>query len=217
MGAQKTTEWIRARDALTQLTAKGENPVQVMDMLAAYLRNGQLSARANAIWTSEERFTKDAWRSAPEDVQGGDIPTRYWRLEKNMIEDQKQWRWVADRFLVTTRMRPRKRIMMRGVEFSLDHLSQLQPKYFNPPASKPRGKPPEIDKRDAGWSVVVDLLLAGRLNRARFPRQTDLQDEMRKLLKHKNGKLGLGISGIAEIARMVWPRVPGGLPDANTK
>ena len=52
--------WISSSTVIKKLTANGANPVEMEEMLAAYLRNGDLRARAKSIWLSDERFTSQA-------------------------------------------------------------------------------------------------------------------------------------------------------------
>jgi hypothetical protein len=135
-------EWVRASTVYRVLLATGENPFLVENRIAAYLRNGDLKARAKYIWVSDERYTSAAWRSRPEDAEGGDVPTSIWRLEKNIAEDRSQWRLVVSALLMTKTIKPRRRVMMRGVEFLLSDLQNLLPKSFakGVPAEKFPGK-----------------------------------------------------------------------------
>lgn len=156
---EEADEWLPARRTLAALTADGRNPADAEAMIASYLRNGHLRACADQIWRSDERFTQNAWKSCPPDSIGGPIPRMYWRYEKAIIEDRAQWRFVADRFLVTTRLRPRRRIMMRGVRFNLHDLQILQPISFGKASTRPkRGRPVETEKRDAAWLALLDAV-----------------------------------------------------------
>jgi hypothetical protein len=83
--------------------------------------------------------------------------------------------------------------------------------------TKPRGRPTETIKRDAGWSVIVDLLLAGGLNHAAFQGREHLLEEMERQLRGPDGKLKLGTTGIADIARQFLSKLPEGHPAKNTK
>jgi hypothetical protein len=153
------SEWLPAKKVLEKLTADGRNPAEVETMLAAYLRNGSLHAYAEAIWRSDERFTTQAWKSCPDDAVGGPIPLKYWRFEKAALEDRSQWRLVANRFLATTRLKPRRRIMMKGVSFSVADLAKLQPHIFSSlPAKRKRGPNADLAKRDAAWLTLLDVL-----------------------------------------------------------
>ena len=138
-------DWIKPSDARRLLMSKGHAPQDVEKMFFLYLRNGDLRAKAAAIWKSDERFTTTAWKNQPEEVSSGPIPVAYWRKEKAIEEDRSQWRIPANQFLATVRLKPRRRIMMRGVRFYLPDLKRLQPQVFGETSAKPkRGRPPEL-------------------------------------------------------------------------
>ncbi len=55
-------EWLDANEALIILTIDGANRKTVKDMLADYLRDGLLKAKARAVWISEEASLSRAWK-----------------------------------------------------------------------------------------------------------------------------------------------------------
>jgi hypothetical protein len=149
--------WIRASKLYRQLTKGGEHPDHVESRIAIYLRNADLKARASARWESDARFPAKAWRSCPEDAEGGIVPAWVWRLEKNILEDRAQWRFIANRFLMTKTLKPRRRVMMRGVEFFIPDLERLMPNAFltdHKPAHKGtgRGKRPHVG---VDWDAIL--------------------------------------------------------------
>ncbi len=153
-------DWIMPSEARRLLMSKSQNPADIEEMFALYLRHGDLHAKAEAMWKSDERFTADAWRTEPEDTISGPVPQRYWRQEKAIVEDRSQWRISANRFLATTRMKPRRRIMMRGVRFFLPDLQRLQPVFFGSEKVKAkRGRPVETVKRNAAWKAALEYIL----------------------------------------------------------
>ena len=200
------SEWLLARKALEALTADGRSPAEVEAMLASYLRNGFLRAHAEAIWTSDERFTTQAWRSRPDDAVGGPVPLKYWRFEKALIEDRAQWRFVADRFLVTTRLKPRRRIMMKGVAFSLTDLRKLQPSTFSSlPEKRKRGPNADLAKRDALWLALVGVLFDGAQPASAWQTIGELGDEID--IKRREAGTLFGSRAREEVARQAFQRL----------
>lgn len=197
------SEWLPAKKVLEALTADGRNPAEVETMLALYLRNGSLHAYAEAIWRSDERFTTPAWKSCPDDAVGGPVPLKYWRLEKAISEDRLQWRFVANRFLATTRLKPRRRIMMRGVSFSITDLQKLQPKVFlSTPAKRKRGPNADIGKRDAVWLALLDVLFDPAQSAASWKTIDDLSVEMN--YKREKTNTVFGEKARNEVARQAF-------------
>lgn len=173
------SEWMPAKKVYEALTADVRDPGRVENMLALYLRNGSLRAHADAIWRSDERFTTQAWKSCPDDAIGGPIPLRYWRFEKALAEDRLLWRFVANRFLATIRLKPLRRIMMKGVAFSVADLQKLQPAIFSPgPEKRKRGPNADIGKRDAAWLTLLDVLFDTKSPAATWQTINDLNLEM---------------------------------------
>ncbi|MEG8038753.1 hypothetical protein QP166_05095 [Sphingomonas sp. LR60] len=153
-------DWIKASEVRRTLMRSHHNPADIENMLALYLRHGDLRAKASAMWKSDERFTGDAWKKKPDLVDSGPVPQRYWRMEKAISEDRQQWRVSVSRFLATTRLKPRRRFMMEGVRFYLPDLKRLQPQIFGPSETKPkRGRPEDGSKRDAAWLYVMAIIL----------------------------------------------------------
>lgn len=202
MSQEAETEWLKASQVLKLLTADGRSPAEVEAMIAAYLRNGQLRAQAEKIWESEERFTTQAWKSCPPDAEGGPIRTLDWRREKNILEDRAQWRFVANRFLVTKTLKPRCRIMMKGVSFNLYDLKKLQPKIFGTPGPKTRrGRPPEIEKRDAAWEEALEVILEKIEALPIIRSQAELGDDIKKGAVTPNGD-SVGEKQADEVAKL---------------
>ena len=200
-------DWIKPSDARQTLMAKGHEPQDVEKMFFLYLRNGDLRAKAAAIWKSDERFTTAAWKNQPEEVSSGPIPVAYWRKEKAIEEDRSQCRIPANQFLATVRLRPRRRIMMRGVRFYLPDLKRLQPQVFGETSAKPRrGRPPELDKRDVAWRAVLTVIcdhLDAPINSLRGI--TGLSGDAKDLIDdadHSPGKVGG--NQINEVASMAY-------------
>jgi hypothetical protein len=93
--ASEASEWISANDALSQLCAHGASSVAVKEMLADYLRDGLVRAKAGVMWISAEANLTKAWQLEPNaefaehDIS---IPVRYWRSDKRPGEDRRRWR-----------------------------------------------------------------------------------------------------------------------------
>ncbi len=154
------SDWMTAAQVRQTLMQHHHNPADIENMLALYLRHGDLRAKASAMWKSDERFTADAWKKKPDAVDSGPVPQRYWRMEKAISEDRQQWRVSVNRFLATTRLKPRRRFMMEGVRLYLPDLKRLQPQVFGPSETKPkRGRPEDGSKRDAAWLSVLAVIL----------------------------------------------------------
>lgn len=196
-------EWIKASEAYARLSASGNNPDQAHKILATYLRDGDLTARAEFVWKSGARFPRDAWKEKPSEPNPEIIPTGRWRHEKCNEEDRSQWRMKVNRFLVTTRLKPRSRTMMQGVEFRYADLQRLQPECFGSSRAGRRGPPPDISRRDSAWLAVLDLALANKLNAAEYESQGELVSVLHDQLA---GRVGRDI--ITQVCRQAYPRIP---------
>ncbi len=206
-----TDDWLSANEAVRILTGQGQNPVDVKEMLADYLRDGLLKARAEAVWTTSELNLGKAWKTdeIAEDVRrDSPVPLQEWRTDKRAKADRDRWRWPYDKFFYTITSKPLKRRMFKGVRFSISDLAKLQPKAFLGVAPRTRGRKVDVARRDRGWLTVLELALGDRFHRGFFKDQNDLEQEMQNLLQDECGKLALGQNQIQEIARLVLPMVP---------
>lgn len=205
---QVETRWIKASEALELAVEKGEDPVAFKGAVAEFLRDGLLTARAEAIWTTTEANMHKAWRThkeAADITRDLIVPVNYWRYDKRAAHDRSRWRWPYSKFMYTINIKPLKRRMIMGVELSLNDLERLRPSLFKPIKKNRSGRPPEVIARDAGWLEVVRISQDGMLHSGKFKTITSLKEEMKFRLQQEDGKLRLGINQIDEIAGMVLP------------
>ena len=202
------TEWISAKETLAVLSTEGRNPVSVKAMIADYLRDGLLEARAEAVWVSTEPNLGKSWKTddVTADVERNIVvPVRYWRTDRRAETDRARWRWPYNKFFYTLAASPLKRRMFKGITFSTRDLTNLQPKDFSGRVTRPRGRNLDKGRRDAGWLEIVKLAQGEHFNLDFFETQNDLIEQLKTTLQDAEGNLRLGETQIAEIARMVHP------------
>ena len=206
-------DWIDAKEAWETLLRNGENPVSAGETLAGYLRFSDLRARASLVWISEEKELKKAWKPIPEDADRDvELPRTFFRSHKDWARDVSNWRWPTSSFHVTTRMKPRRRRMMRHVQFNLADLKKLQPEIFA--GGKKRGKrgPSEdMVKRHLVWGELLKMALAGELTdpaKKEFEGQTELETILYERLNPEGKKAtAVGKNVISEVARSAYPKI----------
>lgn len=77
---------------------------------------------------------------------------------------------------------------MRGVLFNYEDLKALQPKIFRPPADKiARGRPPEIENKDAIWLALLDMLYDKADPAASFSTKDAFRLEMLQNMQERRG------------------------------
>jgi hypothetical protein len=203
--ASEASEWISTNDALSQLCAQGASSVAVKEMLADYLRDGLVRAKAGVMWISAEANLTKAWQLEPNaefaehDIS---IPVRYWRSDKRPGEDRRRWRWPYNEFFHTIRLKPLQRRMFKGVQFSTSDLAKFQPALFSSPRRK-RGAPVDVTKRDAIWMEIVRLAVAGELNTTAYPHGSDLIKDLFEKMDDGRGNPRAGETQIKQVGRMV--------------
>ncbi|UZK70485.1 hypothetical protein OKW76_05425 [Sphingomonas sp. S1-29] len=208
MANVEDSSWISASDAVDALVATGTiDTLAAKAMLADYLRDGRLSAKAKSVWinTASNAATL-SWKIEPNnetverDVM---VPVRYWRSDKRALEDRSRWRWPTNQFYYTITVKPLKRRMFSGVRFDKAELHHLLPQVFAAVGKAKRGRPPEIEKRDAIWTEVVRMIFASELTRKNYPDQLSLTDALMDRLRYgPDGKLRAGQVQIREVAGM---------------
>ena len=197
-------EWISANEAVKLLSQAGQNPESSKSMFAEALREGELQARAEAVWLSEHKRLNEAWRSHKfhDDVERNIlVPTNYWRSEKQHMDDRTRWRWSQNKFFYTIRKKPLKRRMFVGVEFSVSDVRALLPLFTN--EKQKRGPDKDVLTRDRAWLTVLDIALNGRLTVEHFTKAELLKDEIGKLMQKDAGIAILGENKRQQIASQV--------------
>jgi len=208
----KKDSWIPASEALEIMTREGESPIDAGETLATYLRFGKLKARAAFVWSSEEPELRKAWKPIPDDAQKDvELPTKAWQSHKDWARDVSDWRWPFSSFHVTKRMKPKKRKMMRHVEFNLHDLKKIQPAYFSDKkrAGK-RGPAQDVIKRSLVWGELFEMALSGQLTdpvKKEFETQTDLEGVLYARLNKEGEKTNVGKNIISEVARSAYPKI----------
>lgn len=205
-------KWILAQDAVAKMTADGENPEAAFTTLAAYLRHGQLRARAKRMWISDENELAKAWKLRPvefsEDVE---LPVKYWRSHKAWARDVSEWRWSTSSLHVTRRLKPRRRRMMHGVEFHLKDLAKLQPRYFgNGKRSGSRGPDQDVVRRSLVWGEILSMALAGELTdptKKLFEGKTELAATLYERINGEVKPPKVGLNIISEVVRIAFHRI----------
>lgn len=196
-------DWIKAGQAAHKLGITLRNPASAKEILAGYLRDGYLRARAGMIFVSEGERLGLAWKNEPafeSDDEPLPLQAAKWQASRRWLGDQADWRWPKNRLSITFRLKPAKRYMMRRVEFSLIDLAKLQPETFNPRAGV-GGNPGKLASRDAFWQAVVRLAKDQRLDQTNFPTQQSLIDEIREIAGPTYEK-----DVMAKLVQQVWKK-----------
>lgn len=186
-------KWIRASSAYNILCQTRKNPVEVSQILAQYLRDGRIRARAKSIWISDENLMSKAWKSNPDsDMKSKDVKRAYWQSNKNWLNDRESWIWTKSRFHLTTKIRPIKRRMMTGVTLNVEDLKKVLPEEFGEPKRKRGGPQPSIVIRTFVWKFLLELALDDVLEDVwRHKPQEDLVGFVYDSLAERGQKVGV--------------------------
>jgi hypothetical protein len=140
-------------------------PVQTRDMIAFWLREGKIRARAQHVWESSELSIAEAWRREPDKEahakytklkKSNDVPTATWWKSLDWTRDVADWNLRRGRFHITTSTKPPTRIMLKRVRLHSDDIRKLlAPGFID--FSKSGIK--KIDAWRMFWHEVVRLAL----------------------------------------------------------
>lgn len=179
-----TTSWLSAKDAVKQFAVANGGPASVKAILADYLRDGELRARATRLWRTEAVGLSAAWRScppehgSPSDIVGPlyiEIKPLTWRASKRWIADQADWRWPFNKFSITDRLKPKTRTMIEGIEFPLEDLENLLGKGNQKINRKGvGGRKTDLEKWRNFWHEIIVISKSGQLNTEHFSHQAAL-------------------------------------------
>lgn len=170
-------QWITAREALSLFEALFLDRVAAKSTFADYLRDGELRARAGAVFESRERKIGAAWKATgDEDPDEVDVTLEpvTWRRSKDWSGDQDDWRWPFNKFSVTDSTAPFHRHLIQDVEFFREDVDRMLRKRVKSAGGTP--------KRDEDWTrfwhAVVEIAKAGRLTKSSFQSQAELRREI---------------------------------------
>jgi hypothetical protein len=107
-------------------------------------------------------------------------------------------------------MKPKRRKMMRHVEFCVEDLKKLQPKFFgDDKRSGRRGPAQDVVKRSLVWRELLTMALEGQLTGPEkiFDGKTDLVEILHERLNPEGGSSGVGKNIVSEIVRAAYPRI----------
>jgi hypothetical protein len=208
IAAEGDKGWMKASLVLDHILTKGIDPTTAKANLADDLRDGRLRAKATVTWVSNEPLLSKAWKSSI----GGElretnveIPTRYWRQNKNIVNDIALWRWPVNCFAMTIKNKPKRRRMMRGISLSIEDLANLYPTVLGGLSGK-RRRGPGVNHtdRDAGWRAIVEMALEGKLSKQAYARFPLFHEALIEKLQLENGKSRLGRDQTRAIATIAY-------------
>ena len=119
--------WIKANDAIESYAHFFGGKKALRDLLAEGLRDGAIRSRARIKGKPAEKSIRKAWRLYPQALTPFfELPTTpvalskgFWRSSERWNDDKSEWRWVANLFSITYKEEPRRRWLVRGVQFAL--------------------------------------------------------------------------------------------------
>lgn len=174
--------WFSAIEAQEFLEGHFGGSTKAKRRIADLLWEGRLKARAREIWKSETEKLGTALRIPPAESRirrNVTIERQIWRSTKRWKGDQFRWRWLEGDFFITSRKEPKRRYILKGVEFAAADIEKILT--LGKKSSKPQkasGPPVRAEAWTAFWHGLIDLAQSGRLTRDQFSTQKELRFEL---------------------------------------
>ena len=188
-------EWISAKKALTEISSFAGGTVAAKALLADLLRDGILHSRAKFVVRIDAPNTNAAWRQFGAEYDKATVAARdeyeeispsVWRASKRWRADQEEWRWPANGFSVTRRLKPRQKTLIKSIEFAVSDLEKITATTVSVPSPQRRGGPKrQADRWRAFWHEIVHLAKADELDTDHFTTQADLVKHIAEKMAEK--------------------------------
>jgi hypothetical protein len=130
MPSKKTSsEWVPAATALKLLDKHHLGHRGVKLLIAELLRDGELDARADAVWQGKFLSLDESWRRRIQLDHDPilELDQSTWGSSAFWNDDLSNWRWNDSRFVLTHSKRPSKRTFLTGVSFRASQIVNLLP------------------------------------------------------------------------------------------
>ena len=201
-------KWMRASEVFDRFVADRVLPHDASLALATLLREGKIRARARALGETKEALLKNAWKKVRTEPGYQPIPATFWRGNRYFDEDRAHWVWKMSRFHSTLRKDPWKRKIARQVQFCVQDLAKVRPEAFQDAMPKKRrGRPPELEKRDAIWNAVFDIVIEAHTDEMVWTDRTEFSDAVHQRLKLPGGKRRAGESATNLVIGQAFPKL----------
>lgn len=179
--------WIAADDAVKRYAKWRGGKKAVRDALASGLIDGEIRARAQVKERSREHSIKKAWasnaavRAKKASLPPAEIPLskKLWRSSERWFFDREEWRWAGNRFSVTYARKPRRRWLIRGVEFALEDVKRVLD-LKSTVGEKSPGSPVDVDRWREFSRVIAEFHASGRFRALQGPKALEgpINEEM---------------------------------------
>lgn len=182
--AEENIEWLEPMQALTTLKPSFES-VRAKALIADWLRDGFVRAKAQKVWISNEPTLGRAWKNRAAAIPEADvlIDPKTWEISPYWAEDRERWKWRTGRFVVTRRKKPAHRTILVGVTFAApDILSMLRDGIKPQTIGKKVGRKPNY----IGWAkfglALVHLERTNGLNQSNLINKTQFAEKLYRIM-----------------------------------
>jgi len=175
-------EWITPSEAVAALAKVYGNRAVAKDALADLLLDGQLKARAERSWFSDEEYLVHAWRDR-ENVnpdENVELTQRDWMDSEDWFNDLNRWRWPQARFVLTHVESPRQWRFLTGVTLAVKDVSKAIDLAVRAVSTSKGGPNPDVARWARFWMAAVQLAQEDKLVRTRLQSKGQLYNELKE-------------------------------------
>lgn len=196
-------DWVPARDAVKALQGALGGRFAVKSLLADALRDGILSAQAEAVWdASSERLSWKCSENCSRDVT---IGRGELKNAQNWQDDLAHWRWPKGNFFITLDVATGLRRYYKDVSFNANKLERLaRDSGSNLKRRGSGGRAKNLDGWRDFWFYIIKLADAGQLSKELFNSSDALLADV-----YKNSKSSLAKATMRPEVVKVWKKFIG--------